>query len=249
MVRVSLTEDQHRLWDRGVALSKEGRLEEAQAEFDMLADILPSSAPVWLAKGINLNYLHRYEEALAAVEHGLTLDASSGPGWCAKGNALCGLKRFDEAAFAYVNALPLGGDTAAILRAIVRAFLWDERPAKALVVLDQLEQVTPGDAIVWHYRATAYYSLGKYEEALEAIEKALEIGAGERELDARLVQGNAQFMLGHDEEALAAYEQAIRLHPKDLLGWKGKLLVLRRGRRWRALWQGIWQVLAMTLRH
>jgi tetratricopeptide (TPR) repeat protein len=242
-VRVSLTAEQQQSWDRGVNLSKEGQLEEAQAVFDMLADMLPSSAPVWLAKGINLNNLHRYEEALAAAEHGLALDALSSQGWCIKGNALYALKRYDEAAFAYFKALMFKFDTK-IVPGALQALLLAGRANEVLTAIDKLDQFLLDKELVWHYRATALYNLGRYEEALEAIEKALEFGAGLREFDARLVQGNAHFYLGHDEEALAAYEQAIRIRPKDRLGWEGKLKVLRRTRRWRALWQGIKDLMA-----
>ncbi|MGZ6390004.1 MAG: tetratricopeptide repeat protein [Ktedonobacterales bacterium] len=243
---MSLTEEQQRLWDTGVALSKEGRLDEAQVEFDHLAEMVPDSAPVWLAKAHNLNYLHRYKEAVAAAEHGLALDASSGHGWSIKGNALYGLKRYDEAAFAYITALPLRRDTAVVLPGVAGALLGAGRPAAALTVLDQLVQMTPDDGLVWYYRAKAYNNLGQYREASDAIGKALQLGVGdvEYEYDALIDQAYAYVGLGHDEEALAVYEQAIRLSPKDRLGWEGKLKVLRRMRRWGALWRALKEFMA-----
>lgn len=240
---MGLTEEQQKLWDTGVSLLRDGRLEEAQTAFDQLADLLPSSAPAWASKANNLNHLHRNEDALAAIDHALSLDASLGLGWCIRGDALSALLRFDEAAMAYIKALPLRVDKTAPLTGAVRALVSSERHAAALPMIDQLEQVTSDKELVWHYRATAYYGLGRYDEAVEAIEKALALGAGEREFDARIVQGSAHAYLGHNEEALAAYEQAIRLRPKDMRGWEGKLWLLRRTRRWRALWQGFKEML------
>ncbi len=246
-VRVSLTEDQRRLWDTSVALSKEGRLEESQIELEQLAEMVPDWAPVWLARAHNLNYLRRYQEALAAAEHGLALDALSGQGWCIKGNALYALKRYDEAGFAYFKALMFQFDSK-IVPGALQALLMAGRYDAVLKAIDQLEQFLGDEELVWHYRATALYNLGRYDEALEAIEKALGLGAGEREFDARLVQGNVQFMLGHDAEALAAHEQAIQVRPVDRLEWEGKLRALRRMRRWRALWHGLKEYIALTLR-
>ncbi len=238
---MSLTEEQQRLWDRGVALSKKGRLEEALATLDHLVEVVPNWAPVWLARAHNLNYLHRFEEALTAAEHGLTLDGSSGHGWSIKGNALYGLNRYDEAALAYATALPLRTDTAAILPGLMRALLQAERFA---YVINHVVQDMPDDGLVWYCLAKAHNSLGHYREALEAIGKALELGEKEVEYDALIEQAYAYDRLGQYEEALAVYEQAIRFRPKDRLGWEGKLGLLRRTRRWRALWQGFKEFLA-----
>lgn len=240
---MGLTEEQQRSWDRGVALSKEGRLEDAQIELDQLAKMVPDWAPAWLARAHNLDNLHRYEEALAAAEHGLALDRLSSQGWNIKGNVLFCLKRYDEAAFAYTTALMYGFDpknVPGLLRTLFLAGRYDG----ILTLLDQFEQFIEDKELVWHYRASAYFGLGRYEDVVAAIEKALALGAGDREFHARILQGNAHSYLGHDEEALAAYEQAIRLRPKAWEGWEGKLKLLRQRRHWRALWQGIKEMMA-----
>lgn len=245
---MSLTEDQQRLWDRGVALVREGRLEDAQAAFDRLAEALPSSVPVWVEKSANLRYLRQYEDALAAANHAVSLNASSGFAWCAKGDALLGLQRYNDALFAYYKALPLQADKATTLIGVVRGLIGIKRYAEALTMIDHLEHAMSNHGLVWHYRATAYNGLERYNDALEALGKALQLGVGNLEYDTWLLQGYAYVNLGHNEEALAAYEQAIRIRPNDRLGWEGKLKVLRRMRRWRALWQGIKEYMALTLR-
>lgn len=245
---MSLTEDQQEVWDTGVALLKVGRLEEAQAAFDRLADLLPSSAPAWAQKASNLHHLGRYEDALAAIDHALALDASLGLGCCIKGDALTALLRYDDAVIAYGRALPLRADKAPPLIGLVRGLTFSKRYAEALPLIDHLELATQDTELVWHYRATAYIGLGWYEEALEAIGKAMQCEMGDREYDAWLVQGNAQYFLRHHPEALAAYEQAIRVRPSDHLGWEGKLRVLWRMRRWRAFWQTFKEAIAALLR-
>ncbi|MGZ3638023.1 MAG: tetratricopeptide repeat protein [Ktedonobacterales bacterium] len=241
---MSLTEDQQRLWDRGAALVREGRLEDAQAAFDTLAEALPSSAPVWVEKSTNLRYLRRYEDALVAADHAVSLNGSSGLAWCAKGDALLGLQRYNDALFAYYKALPLQADKATTLIGVVRGLIGSKRYAEALTMIDHLEHAMPNHGLVWHYRATAYNGLERYNDALEALGKALQLGVGNLEYDAWLLQGYAYVNLGHYEEALAAYEQAIRVRPNDLMGWEGKLRVLWRARRWRALWQAVKEFMA-----
>lgn len=172
-----------------------------------------------------------------------SIDGSSGPAWCANGDVLLDMQRYDDALFAYYKPLPLQKDKMTTLIGIVRGLLGGKHYAEALGMIDHLEQAAPDTGFAWHYRGAAFTGLEQYEEAVDALRRALERGVGNLEYDTWLLQGYAQIQLGHDEEALAAYEQAIRLRPRDMRGWEGKLGLLRRTRRWRALWQGIKEML------
>ncbi|MGZ3601308.1 MAG: tetratricopeptide repeat protein [Ktedonobacterales bacterium] len=247
-VQVSLTEEQKQLWDTGAALMTAGQFHEAQAAFDALAAALPSSAPAWVMKAFNLNRLQRYDEALTAIDYALALDASVGLAWCVKGDALLGLQRYMAATAAYGRALPLQTDQADALRGLVRGLIGSKLYDEALVIIDHLEQATPEDGHVGLFRAMAHNSLGQFSEALEALAKALRLGVGDVEYDALTEQAYAHFNLGHDEEALRVYEQAIHIRPSGWEGWEGKLKVLRRMGRWRALWQTLREFMAAKQR-
>jgi tetratricopeptide (TPR) repeat protein len=66
----------------------------------------------------------------------------------------------------------------------------------------------------WYRKGNALFDLKRYEEALEAYEKAIELNP-EDAADAWNGKGSALEALGRYEEALEAYEKAIELNPED----------------------------------
>jgi tetratricopeptide (TPR) repeat protein len=65
MVRKELSDQEgaYKWYNRGIALLKLGRFEEAVAEFDRVLTILPRYSDAWYNKGNALNRLGRYGEA------------------------------------------------------------------------------------------------------------------------------------------------------------------------------------------
>ena len=69
------------------------------------------------------------------------------------------------------------------------------------------------DAINWNNKGFALASLGQYEEALKAYDKAIELKP-----DFSVAWNNKAFSfssLGRYEEALNAYDKAIELKPRE----------------------------------
>ena len=95
-------------------------------------------------------------------------------------------------------------------------------------------QPEPDNYAAWNNKGLALYELGRYEEALEAFDKALEIKPDD------IISWNAKGLaldnLSRYEEALEAFEKALRIQPDNSDAWNNKGLALYKlGRFERAL--------------
>ncbi|MCX6674748.1 MAG: tetratricopeptide repeat protein [Methanothrix sp.] len=95
-------------------------------------------------------------------------------------------------------------------------------PAISLnITTDEIESKS---AEVWFNKGVALTSLGRYDEALQAYDRALE-------MDSQMVgawhnKGHALNSLGRYDEALQAYDKAIQIDPKLEMAWSNKGSVL-----------------------
>ena len=118
------------LVNRGIALQRLGRPQEALASHDRALALQPRYPDALLNRGIALESLGRSGEALAAYEHGLRLEPQSASLVLKRADALADLGRLDEALRAYrsLGAMPAAGadQQAPRDRAAVEA-LWTAR--------------------------------------------------------------------------------------------------------------------------
>ena len=82
------------------------------------------------------------------------------------------------------------------------------------------------DAATWMEEGTGLYQLGRYEEALEAFMKVIELDP--KNVIAWRKKGAALGKLGRHEEALEAFVRAIELDQKDVTSWSNKVIALTR---------------------
>ncbi|CNE73482.1 Predicted O-linked N-acetylglucosamine transferase%2C SPINDLY family [Mycobacterium tuberculosis] len=175
---------------RGVELVESGRPEEALREFDAALRLRPGYPAAHHWRGGALVLLRRDAEALAAFEEALRCDPP-GPGagvasLYEKAGALSRMERTDEALAAYDQAIALrpGYPAPQLSRAAI--LLDSGRDADALAAADHLIRLiaagrsTGGgayDASTAHsIKGAALIKLGRYEEALPAIDYAIDNG-------------------------------------------------------------------------
>ncbi|MBC7327746.1 tetratricopeptide repeat protein [bacterium] len=206
-----MLEDDEFYFLRGSILAQEARYEEALEQFRMATKLNPQHAVAWFSMSSTLNELRRYEEALEAINKALELK----PWWLEagilKGAILGHLERYDEA-FAFLDSLI-------------------ERLPK---IADELDKFVPEDnkdkeetlehlAGVWYCKAIFLEKVGRQEEALECLEKALEIYP--RFSHAWLEKGIILWKMNKEEEALSAIYMVFKHDPElfrefmqDILG-------------------------------
>lgn len=106
-------------------------------------------------------------------------------------------------------------------------------PPSANASADQAEQIetlkdltlkTPDDAKLWVQLGHLYFDSGKYQEAIEAYEKSLEIAPGDPDIITDL--GVMYRRVGKPEKAVAKFDEAIAIDPSHQISRFNKGIVL-----------------------
>lgn len=130
-------------YERGVALARLGRQEEAIADFDRVIEQQPSNPEYWHQKGKIFLQRNQQEAAIAIYEHVLTLDPIHSLALFDRGEALFALSRFEEAIAAYDQFL----DTHDLSK-------------------NDLSKNLQGKRLAWYKKGLTLINLGRYQEAL-----------------------------------------------------------------------------------
>jgi tetratricopeptide (TPR) repeat protein len=92
-----------------------------------------------------------------------------------------------------------------------------QRQAGEVIIPPQLKELEIWE---WNNKGGSLYTLGRYEEAIRCLDKALELDP--RHSNAWTNKGNSLDNLGHHEEAIGCYEKTIELDPRDAAAWYNK---------------------------
>ncbi|MBN1167662.1 MAG: tetratricopeptide repeat protein [Methanospirillaceae archaeon] len=104
----------------------------------------------WYIRGEELFEAGDYEGAILNMDHAIMIKPDHWMAWVYKGRALCHVDRCEEAVTATKKAIKIGN------------------------------AYKPGEfnAVLWNDLGSSYYMLGRYEEALDAYDKAIELDPG-----------------------------------------------------------------------
>jgi tetratricopeptide (TPR) repeat protein len=92
-----------------------------------------------------------------------------------------------------------------------------QRQAGEVIIPPQLKELEIWE---WNNKGGSLYTLGRYEEAIPCLDKALELDP--RYSNAWTNKGNSLDNLGHHEEAILCYDKALELDPSDAAAWYNK---------------------------
>jgi tetratricopeptide (TPR) repeat protein len=106
---------------------------------------------------------------------------------------------------------------------------------KSIEFYNQAINLNSGLALAWNNKGYVLNYLGKYEEALVALDRAIKIKS--TLVIAFNNRGDALKGLGKKEEAISAYEQSIKLDPENYAAWLEKGRCLYACRRYKELLQ------------
>jgi tetratricopeptide (TPR) repeat protein len=161
--------------NRGNRLMASQRYPEAQKLFDQAIRAKPDFAPAYLGRCKALNSLKRPIEAIAACNDALAYQAYYPEAVRTKGNAT-------EQQGRLLAALALYEETTEQMPALFDGWL-DRgrvlqrlgRSAESIQVIDQAIARNRNSAEAWTIRAEATWALERYEQAIVALEKALQV--------------------------------------------------------------------------
>lgn len=162
-------------FNKGVALAKLGKYEEAIECYDKVIELNPNYAPAWYNKGVALAKLGRYEEAIECYKKAVELNPDYVDAWFNMGVAYAKLGKYEEAIKCYDKVLELNPKD---------YYAWNNKGV-ALAKLGKYEEaiecykkaieLNPNYADAWYNLGLALTKLGKYEEAIKCFDKVLQL--------------------------------------------------------------------------
>lgn len=160
---------------KGLALSIEGRHEEALRALGRSTELAPDDAGKWIKHGQTLADLSRHEEAITAFDEALAIDASYLVASGNKAVSLANLRRREESLEVLDGLMRVHAD-------LPSRFLWKGRVLEALRDIDQAltayrtyADATPKRVEGWIELGRCLATAKRYEESVEAYDKALSL--------------------------------------------------------------------------
>ncbi len=200
--------------------------DEAIESYDQVIKAANSSQELsyaWISKGIALYELGRYDEAFNALDNATKADPKNLMAWMTLADALASQRMFNESLVVYnktIESIPANstGELADVWFHKAEMLLEANRTVEAGQAIDRGQQIDPANDYVWVAKGNLLNKTGKYEEALFAYDKAIEVLSSSQSLRAEAVlsrawhdKGDVLNALGHRDEADAAYAKAREL--------------------------------------
>jgi Flp pilus assembly protein TadD len=168
--------------NKGLALVKQGKYDEAIKCYDEAIRLDPNPAGAWNNKGVALNNLGKYDESIKASDEAIRLapnDPNIAMAWHNKGRAFVNWGKYDEAIQACDEAIRLNPKYANTWNTKGLAQYKQGKYEEAIQAYDEAIQLAPNDpniVMAWNNKALALKALGRATEADAAFAKAKELG-------------------------------------------------------------------------
>lgn len=211
------TRDTNRLFGNfyytlGTQLAARGQISSAEGMLSKAAKLMPSNPFVHMNYGIVLEALQKNNEALAHYQEALKIDPKMTQALYSIGLLQDKMGRIDEGIASLKQALALEPENSFINYDLgVLYAKKNDYPNSAIYSKKAFEGVGVDFAEAYNNYGYALAQMGKYAEALTAIDQSLKIKPDSAAtLDSR---GFALYGLARYEEALTAYNEALKLDP------------------------------------
>ncbi|MFV0386479.1 tetratricopeptide repeat protein [Paracoccus sp. (in: a-proteobacteria)] len=201
------------------ALSRAGHLPEAEKAALDLTRTYPDLPQVWVAFGDLLRQQERFDDAVPAYDKALELLADSSPEarWFplyARGIALERSGNFERAEADLQAAIKINPDQASLLNYL--GYSWIDRNEnldEGLKMIQRAVYLSPEDGYILDSLAWAYYRLGRFQDAVGPMEKAVGSMTSDPVVNDHL--GDIYWMVGRKREAEIQWQRALSLKPGE----------------------------------
>ncbi len=162
-------------FNRGVALEKMSRSEQAVECFDKALEENPNDSWAWFNKGVSLHRIGSLGEALFCYDQALEMSPNDPDLLSNKGIALRTLGRADEAIECYKRALEINPLDSGIWSNLGVTYRVLGMTDEALKAYDKALEIDEFDVGIWLNKAAALQSEGRFDEAIHCYEAVLKI--------------------------------------------------------------------------
>jgi protein O-GlcNAc transferase len=162
-------------FNRGLALQKLERFDDAVANYDRAAALKPDYAEALYNRGHALIELDRLDEALASYDRAAALKPGYADAFNNRGNTLTKLNHLDAAVASYDRAIALKPDYAEAFSNRGNALKGLKRFDEALASYSRALALRPDYAEAFNNRGNALQSLARHEDAVADFERVRNI--------------------------------------------------------------------------
>ena len=203
---------------KGELLYQLGRPKRALSVFDKVLARGYEHPQAYIDRGNVLGQMGKTEDALEAYYQAVELDPKFVPGYTKIGLLRLARWEFTEGISMLDKALEIAPD-ASLYRAKGKALRMLGIHGDAIDALDEALKLSPNDAFASYYRGSALNALGRYEEALVALQLAVDLSAAQSGLDkedSEEIKNNVYIELGEALAALMRFREAKSAFEKAL---------------------------------
>jgi tetratricopeptide (TPR) repeat protein len=197
--------------ERGVALARQGKLDEAVACFRRALELRPTSGTARGNLGLVLAKEGRLVEAVACYEQALCFEPDSAETHVNLGNALRDQGKLDAALARYRRAAQVRPDLVEAYLALGQLLGRQERLAEAEEYYRQGLSARPASPALLVPLGNNLQRQGRLEEARAVTEQALR--ADPSSAEAHNLLGVIEVQFGRPDDALACFERALEIRP------------------------------------
>ena len=214
-----------KLFERGLALHQQGRLEEAKAIYTQVLAKDSRHFDALHLSGVLASQSKNPELAVTLIDKALKIDPHHASAYSNRGIALLELKRLNEALASFDRAIAIKPDYAEAYSNRGNILRELKRLNEAVVSYDKAILIKSDYAEAYSNRGIALWELKRLQEALASFERAIAIKPDYAE--AYSFQGVTLWELKRLEEAVASYDRAIAIRPDSAGAYSNRGVALQ----------------------
>ncbi len=166
---------------------------------------------IWL--GLSKDPQESLKKSIELHQKAIALDDSFAGGHTGLGYALMMARRYDEALFHVERGLELEPNSADVVYAHANVLLYVGRQEESIFFFRSAIRLNPKPPnTYWRHYAAALRDVGRYEEAIAQLKKAIE--REPRDIMSYIVLTSTYSMAGREKEARAAAAEVLKINPK-----------------------------------
>ncbi len=196
------------------ALSLAGRLDEAEKPLRQGLDLNPRSHVSHLAMAHWLGRKRLNEQATKEYDLAAQLSPQSWYPLAMAGSFLYGIGDYDKALIAFEKALRLTPDNVRLLNSISSTYHQLDRDDEAISALQRAIEIRPSPTMYTNLGTLLFFA-GRYAQALPAMQKAVELSAGDATKWGNLGD-TLRWVPGRRAESIVPYRTAISILQEKL---------------------------------